>query len=213
MTHSTKDWHEWHSGYHEEDSPLKRRLAVVQAQLRNALPAELNGPLQVVSVCAGQGRDIIEVLAAYPHAHRVKARLVELDERNVAEARKRANEAHLGQVEIITGDAALLSAYAGAVPADIVLVCGVFGNISERDIFHTIDVLPQFCRNAATVIWTRSRRVPDITPAIRGYFEAHRFTEVDFIAPEGVLFSVGVNRYDGESVALRRDEKLFTFLR
>jgi hypothetical protein len=108
--------------------------------------------LRIVSLCAGQGLDVIDVLAGYPHARRVTARLVELDERNVAAARQRANAAGLSQFEVVVADATRLAAYEGAAPADIVLVCGVFGNISDQDVLHTIDLLPQLCRPAATVI-------------------------------------------------------------
>lgn len=212
MTRETTDWLEWHRSYQEPDSALRRRLAAVQAHLRNALPEELDGPFQIVSLCAGQGLDVLEVLAAYPHAQRVRARLVELDERNAAAARKLANAARLSQVEIVQGDAGRLAVYAGAVPADIVLVCGVFGTISERAIVHTIDRLPQLCRHGATVLWTRHRRAPDFTPAIRASFEAHHFPEVDFVAPEDVCFSVGVNRYAGEPQPLQPEEQIFTFL-
>jgi hypothetical protein len=212
MTDDMRDWQEWHRLYLEQDSALRRRLATVQAQLRKALPAELDGPLQIVSLCAGQGLDVIETLATYPHAQHVKARLVELDERNVVAACHLAADAGLSQVEIVQGDAARLAVYEGAVPADIVLACGVFGNISDQDIFHTIDMLPQLCRHAATVLWTRHRRPPDMTPAIRAYFVAHHFPEVDFVAPQDTLFSVGVNRYEGEPEPLQPDAKLFAFL-
>ena len=212
MTDEMKDWHEWHRQYEEQDSALRRRLAVVQAQLRKALPAELDDPFQIISLCAGQGLDVIETLAAYPHAHHIKARLVELDERNVAAARQQAAEVGLSQVEIVQGDAARLAAYEGAVPADIVLACGVFGNISDQDIFHTIGALPQLCRHAATVLWTRHRRAPDLTPAIRAYFAGRHFSAIDFVAPEDALFSVGANRYEGEPAPLRTEAKLFTFL-
>jgi hypothetical protein len=215
MTREKIDWLEWHSSYHEPDSPLRRRLALVQAHLRNALPEHLDSPFQIVSLCAGQGLDVLEVLAAYPHAQRVRARLVELDERNVAAARKLANAAGLSQVEIVQGDAGRLAAYEGAVPADIVLVCGVFGNIGEREIFHTIARLPQLCQQGATVLWTRHRRAPDLTPAIRASFEAHHLPEVAFVAPEEVFFSVGANRYAGEPLPLQPEERLFpefTFL-
>jgi hypothetical protein len=143
------------------------------------------------------------VLSGYPHAPRVNARLVELDERNVAVARQRADEASPSQVEVVVADAARLAAYEGAAPADIVLACGVFGNIRDRDVFHTIDLLPQLCRPAATVIWTRNRVAPDLTPAIRAYFLDHRFAEVDSVA-DAQLFrqSVGVNRYVGGAAAI-----------
>jgi hypothetical protein len=35
----------------------------------------------------------------------------------------------------------------------LVLVCGVFGNISAKDIEGTIARLPQLCADGATVIW------------------------------------------------------------
>ena len=40
--------------------------------------------------------------------------------------------------EVVTADAALTDAYAGLVPADIVLACGVFGNITDEDVDRTV---------------------------------------------------------------------------
>ena len=211
MKHDT-DWLHWHAPYHDPNSPLSRRLAIVQAQLRRLLPAVLDAPLQIASICAGQGNDLLGVLADYPHADQVRARLVELDESNVQAAQQRVRELRLSNVEVRLSDAALLRAYDGAVPADIVLACGVFGNISDADVFHTINLLPQLCRPGATVIWTRSRRVPDLTPAIRQYFAAHGFAETDFVAPDDVLFSVGVHQFMGEPEPLEPERRMFTFM-
>ena len=74
-------------------------------------------------------------------------------------------------------------AYEGAVPADLVLVCGVFGNVPPDSIENTVRRLPQLCAPGATVIWTRHRRKPDLTPRIRGWFRAASFVEVSFHAP------------------------------
>ena len=211
MKHDT-DWLQWHAPYHDPNSPLSRRLAIVQAQLRRLLPAVLNAPLQIASICAGQGNDLLGVLADYPHADQVRARLVELDESNVQAAQQRVRELRLSNVEVRLSDAALLRAYDGAVPADIVLACGVFGNISDADVFQTINLLPQLCRYGATVIWTRSRRAPDLTPAIRQYFAAHGFVETDFVAPDDVLFTVGVHQFMGEPEPLQPEQRMFTFV-
>jgi len=211
MTTNSSDWLGWHAPYEDATSPLSRRLAIVQQQLRRALPTALEAPLQVISICAGQGHDLLGVLGDYPYANMVHARLVELDVQNVEAAQKRAAALGLKTVEIALGDAALLSAYEGAVPADIVLACGVFGNISDGDIFHTVDLLPQLCAADATVIWTRSRREPDITPVIRQYLADHGFAEADFIAPDNVLFSVGVNRFIGAPQLLQSNQHMFTF--
>src|SRR5206468_868995 len=147
--------------------------------------------LQVISACAGQGRDLIEVLAGAPKAVSVRARLVELDPSNVAAARRAVSRAGLMGIEVVCADAGSIDAYVGAVPADLVLMCGVFGNISDSDVRRTVEQLPLMCAAGATVIWTRSRRAPDLTPSIRRWLADAGFIEQSFQAPGDVLFSVG----------------------
>jgi hypothetical protein len=77
-----RDWHEWHAAYDNPESGLARRLSWVQDQIRAVLDAAPAGPLRAISLCAGQGRDLIGVLADHPRANDVSARLVELDPRN-----------------------------------------------------------------------------------------------------------------------------------
>jgi hypothetical protein len=141
-------------------------LRVVQERTRLALDARPPGPLQVISLCAGQGRDLLEVLTDHPRRDDVRARLVELDPRNAAFARDTAEAAGLDQVEMVTGDAALTDHYGDVVPADIVLVCGLFGNITDTDIERTVDSCSRLCATGGTVIWTRHRRTPDRVPLI-----------------------------------------------
>ena len=106
-------------------------------------------------MCAEQGRDVIGVLSNQHRVADVKARLVELNSTLVHEARSTAQRLGLTNLQIVTGDASTTSAYAGAVPANIVLVCGIFGNISARDIRRTVRELPHLMAPRGTVIWTR----------------------------------------------------------
>ncbi|WP_329167264.1 class I SAM-dependent methyltransferase (plasmid) [Streptomyces sp. NBC_01717] len=117
---------------------MARRLRTVQSQTRAALDDAPAGPLKVISLCAGDGRDLLHVLSDHPRRHEVRVRLVELDARNTAAALETARLAKLDQVEVVTGDASLIDQYRGMSPADLVLVCGVFGNITDSDIEHTI---------------------------------------------------------------------------
>jgi hypothetical protein len=164
-----------------------------------------------VSLCAGQGDDLIGALDGYPHTDRIRARLVELDERNFAKLCEKARSAGLDHFELVRGDAADSRLYEGILPADLVLVCGVFGNISNDDIRHIIRCLPQFCRQGATVVWTRHRREPDLTPKVRQWFLENGFVETGFFAPEGLLISVGACRFEGRPQPLQ-PAKLFTFI-
>jgi hypothetical protein len=213
MSSEPTDWLQWHTPYHDPASPLSRRLAIVQQELHQALPPRLEAPLRLISVCAGQGHDVLGVLRTYPSAHHVRARLVELDIRNVRTAQRVVEALEAPGVEVTCGDAGRLAAYDGIAPAEIVLVCGVFGNISEADIFRTIDLLPQLCNSGATVIWTRTRRAPDITPVIREYLATHLFVEVTFIAPGDTPFSVGVHRFMGAPQPLQPEQRMFSFLK
>jgi Putative methyltransferase len=187
------DWLDWHRPYGDATSALSRRLRVVQGWLGRWLDGRA-GAVDVVSVCAGQGQDVIGVLARRADAGRVRATLLEYDERNVRAARAAADAAGLSGLDIRCADAGELASYGGAVPADLILMAGVFGNISDADIRHTVRTLPALCRPEATVIWTRTRRPPDRTGAIRDRFAAAGFAEDDFVAPDDVEFSVGVHR-------------------
>ncbi len=210
ITRSTH-WQAWLEPYADPMSALSRRLAIVQTQIRAWLDAQNDRPVFVVSVCAGDGRDVADVLAARVGARKVRARLVELDPGNAAAARARTLAAGLSGVEVAEADAGMSESYTGAVPADLVLMCGVFGNISDLDVERTIAAAPQLCAAGATVIWTRTRRAPDLTPSIRGWFERAGFDEVAFDAPEGFEFSVGVHRLRGPGRPLRSPERWFTF--
>ena len=219
-------WVRWHAPYEDPSSNLSLRLRAVQSMLGAALdevaprdPATATdtnpGPIRIVSLCAGQGRDVIDVVATHPRGGEASALLVELDPALVAFARDRAAAAGPGvaeRIRIVQGDASQSHWYAGDVPADIVLVCGVFGNISAADITRTIQAMPGWCTPGGHVIWTRHRRPPDRTPAIRADFAASGFTELAFEAPESTVMTVGHFRLDGPTAPFDPDQQLFDFV-
>jgi hypothetical protein len=175
----------------------------------NEAPA---GDVRLISLCAGQGRDVIGVLTVHPRRDDVRARLVELDERNVAVARQAAQAAGLDGVEVLQADAGITDACVGAVPAQIVVACGVFGNITDSDIQATVAALPGLCAPGALVLWTRHRGPPDLTPAIRSWFGEAGFREEAFDISHDGFMSVGAHRLAGEPAALMPGQRLFTFV-
>jgi hypothetical protein len=136
---------------------------------------------------------------------------VELDERNTAFAQEMVRAAGLDHVEVVTADAALTDHYRGMVPADLVLVCGVFGNITDDDIERIIDTCSQLCRTGGTVIWTRHRAAPDRVPLICEWFEERGFDRQWLSEPEEG-FGVGVHRFIGEPRPLAAGMQMFTFV-
>jgi hypothetical protein len=118
---------------------------------------------------------------------------------------------NLDGVEFLEADAGLSDAYGGAIPADILLVCGVFGNITDDDIHRTIRYLPQLCAAGALVVWTRGRFQPDMTTTIRAWF-APEFEEVEFVAIPGSTAALGAHRLVAKPRPPARGVRMFTFL-
>jgi hypothetical protein len=209
------DWRDWHREYDDPGSDLARRRRSVQTSIERFLDTRDDEALRVVSACAGDGRDLVEVLARRDDAPRVRAALLlELDEVLAAAARDLAVEHGLDQVDVRRSDAGRTDSYADAVPADLVLMCGVFGNITDDDLRRTVAVLPRLCAPGATVVWTRGRfRSGDLTPQIRGWFAEQGFEEVSFDAPDDTTYRVGAHRLVREPEPLGAAETFFTFTR
>jgi hypothetical protein len=215
------DWVAWHEAYDDPNSPHRQRLALIQGHIEEYLEAHPPGRLRAISMCAGDGRDLLEVLHRHPRRMDVEARLVEIDAELAGRGRAAARRDGLEAIEVVTGDASCTDAYEGAVPADLVLVCGVFGNVPPDSIENTVRRLPQLCAPGATVIWTRHRREPDLTPRIREWFGAASFVEVSFHAPtpnssvpdgQWAWIGVGVHRYIGPPAPFHAGQRLFTFV-
>ncbi|MBW8487600.1 SAM-dependent methyltransferase [Actinomadura parmotrematis] len=213
QTPAQRDWAAWHDAYDDPASSLSRRLATVRARVAAALDAAPPGPVRAVSLCAGQGRDLIGAVAAHPRRADVRALLVEIDPANVLAAQRAAAAAGLAGFRAIAADAARTAVYTGAIPADLVLACGVFGNIGDGDVRRTISILPQLCAPGARVVWTRNRQPPDLTPQILGWFADHGFA-AEWISPaEGPGYGVGVHRYTRpESARFDASVRMFTFV-
>ncbi len=206
------DWVAWHETYTDAQSPLGRRLSVVQRLIHEAISANASDRLRVLSLCAGDGRDLLPVLERWKTRKTIAARLVELDERLADRARASAAAGDLVQVDVIRGDAGLTDTYVGAVPADLVLACGILGNISDDDVKRIVDAMPSLCARHGVVIWTRQRRAPDLTPAIRAWMAAAGFEERAFESPGADDYAVGMHELVRASLPLARGESLFKFI-
>ena len=207
---TSTDWMEWHDAYSRPGSSLGDRLSTVRARIEQHLEETAPKPVRVISACSGDGRDLLGVLAGRTDAHRVSALLVEYDSRLASRAREAAL-AVPADIDVRHTDAAQSDVYAEAVPADLVLLCGIFGNISDEDVRTTIAAAPQLCAPGATVVWTRHRNEPDLTPFIREWFVEAGFEEVEFAAPDSGKWSVGVHRLIGPPVPLELGQHWFAF--
>ena len=208
-----RDYVAWHDAYNDSASSLFARLRHVQHQI-SAWLDRTPGDVRVLSSCAGQGHDILGVLEErIEDRERVSGALVEVDSTNAAIARQRI--ARLGvNVTVVQADAGMTSAYAGLVPADLVLLSGIMGNISAADIERLVQTSRQFCAPGATVLWTRGAQEPDLGPDIRRWFAEAGFAEVACDEEiEGTSMRVGVEQLTATPEPLRPGQPIFTFYR
>jgi hypothetical protein len=201
------DWVQWHESYANPDSTLSRRLAVVRERIAEALDRFAVGPIRVASMCAGDARDLLGVLESHPRASDVSGRLVEWDQRLVERARAVAPST----LEVVCGDAGTSDPYEGAVPVNLLLCCGVFGNITEADIRNTINSWPMLCAPEANVIWTRGAFDHDLRPQIREWVKQAGFEELSFDG-ENEQYGVGVAKMIRASEPYRKGIHFFRFI-
>lgn len=211
-----RNYDAWHAGYEDPGSTLSWRLARVRAALGGALDA-VEGPVRLISACAGDGRDVIGTLAERGDADRVTATLLELHPEVAERSRLAAAAAGIAaSVEVRTVDAGSSDAYLDLVPAQVVLLVGIFGNISDEDVRRTIAACPQLCAPGATVIWSRGRggSLTDRNDVVRSWFRGAGFSEVDYVTLErGSKPAIGVARYQAAAVGLVPGLRWFSFQR
>lgn len=160
----TRDYQAWHRRYDDPASGMSWRLQRVRQHIRGALD-EHPGATRVLSVCAGDGRDLLGVLAERHDADRVSAVLLELHPDLAQQAREAAAAAGLGRVQVRTVDASSTDAYRNAAPADIVLLVGIFGNVADEDVGRLITF-----RTPAVPAGSHARVVarPEVQPRAAG---------------------------------------------
>jgi len=202
-----RDWRTWHREYDDPDSSLSRRLSVVRTMLASTLATlseEGNEEIGLVSLCAGDGRDTLPVLAETAATH-VRALLVELDDDLAQAARHKSADAGLTHVEVRTADAGTTASFADRLPCDVLMLCGVFGNIPDEDVRRTITAVPALLRRGGVVIWTRgqssgaddpTRVAGDPSEWVREISRTTGLDEVEFVKPEDAGFRVGRHRMD-----------------
>ncbi len=163
----------------------------------------------MISACAGEGRDLLGVLADHPRAADVTARLVELDPELAATAAAHAPPGRRSRLRRRVDDERVRGRGSGRPGAR---VRRLRQRHRRRRRTTRCDRSPTLCAPGATVIWTRHRRPPDLTIDVRRWFAEAAFEEIAFIGSDDFLFGVGAHRLTGPPLPFAPGVKLFTFV-
>jgi hypothetical protein len=207
------EWSDWHEAYQDESSEIVGRMMACRRHVAAVVDEAPEGPITVVSICGGQGRELIGALEDHPRKGDVRGRLVELDPGNTEFAARWAAAAGLTDLEVVTGDASVASSYTGLPAADLVVISGVFGHIHEDDRLALIDFVRQICHTGSNVVWTSHLSNGGPAEWLRRAFLDRRFEELeyDIVPGDDFRFTVTRNVYTGEQQPFHRDARIFTF--
>ena len=89
-----RDWSTWHRRYNENEH-LKARLQVVRQTVRAVLDDCRTGKIRLISICSGDGRDILEELAKHPRRNDIEAWLIDSDRPSIVRGEAMAAEVGL----------------------------------------------------------------------------------------------------------------------
>lgn len=208
------DWANWHKLY-DAGLGLSVRLRIVREQIQAALDECAPGPVRIVSICAGDGRDVIEAVSCHRRCHDVAATLIDNHAPSLDRGRALASEAGVaGQIEFVCADATLAGSYLGSVPADVIIISGVLGHVSDAWLPRFLGNLPMLCQEGGSVIWNRHQvvnRGAEHVRLIQQILRARDFHEVHFEATSPTGFAVSRARFRGTAQPLDPGRVLFEF--
>ena len=134
-------WVRWHTAYDDAANPLSERRRHVVDAITRSLDAAPPGPLTVVSLCAGDATDVAMAVGRHMRRGDIFGAAVELDPELARRAAVNLERAGVG-LDVRCADAGDAQSFSDLPPADLLLLVGIFGNISEADIERTVSAVP-----------------------------------------------------------------------
>lgn len=209
--HPAIDWKGWHAIY-DRPSGVNSRLLAVQKAIRECLALLPAGPVSLLSIFAGDGRDLVPVVAESVRRNEVRCLFIENDEALVRAGRQRVKAHALSdRMEFRCADATSAESYIGSVPVHFVLAAGVFGNLLPEDIVPCVKALTGMLKTGGFLVWTRSRHAGDGESGIakiQAALQDQGFVERN--SGGSAKFLVASHQFLGNTTQLV-DRRLFTF--
>jgi hypothetical protein len=209
------DWTHWYKHY-DATPRIQARLRVVRRQIIDFVNECPAGPITIVSVCSGDGRDLVGALADHPRRNDVVAWLLDTHAETLDRGKGAATAAGLErQFHFLLADAARADSYRDIVPVDLVLISGVLGHLRPDGVSGLLGALPMLCKAGGCVILNRGMLFNDgrrQVPAIRELLRNTGFVERDYEVTSADGFACLWARFTGPAQPLDTKRVLFEFV-
>jgi hypothetical protein len=207
-------WSGWPDRAYQRNR-YQQRLSAVQQHLIECLETAPRDSLRILSLCAGDGRDVVSVLRSHPRRTNVSAWLVEIDRRSVAIGMQNVESAGLvDSVRFLNEDATDYATYANIPPSHITLACGVWGHVPTQERASFVHAIACLCQPGGSVIWTRGvSKGMDRLHQILSHFTPACWEEVRVSLTPDKGFAVATHRYCGPLIERPTGGRIFNFER
>ena len=188
----------WHLNHNDMNSTPYKRNKDEQNLIKTCLNSIKNN-VNIISICSGQARDILPILAGKKDNNKINTYLIDTDLECLEYADNYAKENKIPNVHLINKNAGLRETYNDIPQADIIIICGVFGHLSLLDIKSTISFIKHLLNENGFVIWSRHKFDNDISEDIKNIFKELNFNELAFVSPEDEPYTLGLHVVDGKT--------------
>lgn len=187
-------WSNWPQQAYERPS-YRSRLGAVEQHLTEALDLAPKGEITIISLCAGDGRDVIDAVGVHPRRRDVAAWLVEADAKLVAAGIALARGTGLQKaVRFLQADATSYATYRDISCADVVMLCGVWGHVPPQERAAVVRACSMLCQKGGHVVWTRGVRLGSGRfDEIRAEFSGREWSEVRTTITPDAKWAVATN--------------------
>jgi hypothetical protein len=203
---------------------FQKRLDEVKRQIRVTLDECPPGPLRIISLCSGDGRDLLGVVPDHARRPDVSCLLVDANPEAIVDAKAAASAVGLEkQFRCVVGDAACLDHYESFGPAHLIIISGVFVYLMPADAERLIAALPMLGHTGFYVIW--NRRLPQspdkeifrkgsvVVEDLQNFFRLYDFRTVTNSATGVDGFAVRREKFYGTTRPWKLGAPLFKFFR
>ena len=169
-------WNDWHmQEYNNVASTPYQRNQIVQEYIKDFISDKEE--LVIVSMGAGQGRDILPLLHNNI-THTVY--LIDTEQKclNYAEEYSLFNK--IDNVHLINEDAFVLKTYNDIPKADLIIFCGMLNNVNEDDVNKFAKYTTLLLKDGGEIIWSRRTYDNDYNKELRAIFTNNGYVELNY---------------------------------
>lgn len=210
---SSDKWTEWHENAYNNTNSLAYQRTEIVKNLINKYLYEINKNVVIVSIGAGQGRDILSVLKERKDNNRIFTYLIDTDMECLDYAKNYAEKNNIINVNVVNIDGSLTENYKDIPKADLIIFCGMMNQKNTEEVKSLANNMKFLCNEDAQIIWSRHGYDEDYSTSFRNVFNENFYKELDFYISHKEPFFVCRNIITSNllNVEIEKNVKIFIF--